>query len=98
MASGYFLVQGLVILVWWGMLGTLKEARRFFLPDGASEMDLLAFSLPDLVLAAPGSLITGLALLYGARFAVGAAWFTTGAMGYALLYCIAWSALRGGGG
>jgi protein-S-isoprenylcysteine O-methyltransferase Ste14 len=96
-ASGYFLVQGLAILVWWGTLGAFPEARRFFLPDGASEVDLLAFSLPDLVLSAPGSLITGLALLYGARWAVGAAWFTTGAMGYSLLYCIAWSALRGGG-
>ena len=41
-AAGYFLVQGLVIPLWWGLLGTFPEARRFFLPDGASEMDLLA--------------------------------------------------------
>jgi protein-S-isoprenylcysteine O-methyltransferase Ste14 len=93
----YFTVQGLAILAWWSYLTLVPSAERFFIPPGASEIELRAFQLPDLLAAAPTSVAGGVAILLGSRWAIPLAWATAGAMVYAFLYCVSWSLLRDGG-
>lgn len=96
--SGWYLVaQALAILGWWIYLTLIPAAAASFLPQGASRLELIAFRLPDLIVAAPASLAAGVAILAGLRSAVPLAWTAAGAMTYAFVYCVAWSILRGGG-
>lgn len=93
----YFIVQGCAILAWWIALASSPGARAWFIPPGASELELLAFRLPDLLVAAPASFAGGVAILTGRRWAVPLAWVVAGAVDYAFVYCVAWSMLRDGG-
>ena len=93
----FFIVQGLAIAAWWLYLFSYPAHRQVFLPPGASEVDLLAFWLPDLVIVCPVSLAAGLAFLCRSRWSLLLAWAVAGAVNYAFLYCVAWSLLRQGG-
>src|SRR5260221_508811 len=73
-AGWYFTVQGLAILAWWLILAGVPSARELFLPPGASEIELLAFRLPDLLVAMPASLAAGVAILADRRWAILPAW------------------------
>jgi len=93
----YFIAQGLAITAWWTWLTVAPSARALFVPPGASDADLLAFRLPDLLVAVPTSLIAGAGLLVGSRWAIPLAWAATGTIVYAFAYCSAWAVLRQGG-
>jgi protein-S-isoprenylcysteine O-methyltransferase Ste14 len=93
----YFACQGLAVVAWWGYLAVVPAARSIFLPPGASDLDLLAFRLPDLLVIVPASLIAAAAILSGRTWALVPAWASAGAMVYAFVYCVAWSVLREGG-
>jgi protein-S-isoprenylcysteine O-methyltransferase Ste14 len=95
-AAWYFIGQGVAVVAWWAGLAIDQQIRALFVPPGASEIELLAFALPDLLLALPASVAAGVAILRGRRAGVVLAWITTGAVGYAALYCVAWAVLRGG--
>lgn len=92
----YLVAQGVAIAAWWLWLLIAPERMRIFLPPGAAAIDLLTFRWPDLAVAAPASTAAGIAMLRGSRWALPLAWATAGAMGYAFVYCLAWSILRQG--
>jgi hypothetical protein len=98
-AGWFFLAQGVTIAAWWLYLFAQPAHRRYFLPAGASEPDLLAFLVPDLGIAVPASLAAGVTLLnpYRSSWSLAFSWAAAGAVDYAFFYCVAWSALRGGG-
>lgn len=93
----FFIVQGCAIAAWWFYLVAYPARRQVFVPPGASEVELLAFWLPDLVMVFPLSLAAGLAFLGRFRCSHLLAWAAAGAVNYAFLYCTAWSLLRQGG-
>ena len=93
----YLLAQGIAIAAWWVYLAWNPSAQHAFVPPGASAIELLAFRLPDLLVAVPASVGAGVALLRRAAVAVPLAWFASGAVVYAFVYCVAWAILREGG-
>ena len=97
LGAWYLLAQGIAIAAWWLYLALNPPAMQAFLPPGASRIELLAFRLPDLLIAAPASIAAGLALLRRAKVAVPLAWAASGAVVYAFVYCVAWAMLRQGG-
>jgi protein-S-isoprenylcysteine O-methyltransferase Ste14 len=97
-AGWFFTAQALTIGAWWIYLFAFPADRQLFVPPGASGLDLLAFSFPDLIVAVPASLAAGLAvLLFRSRWALPLAWLAAGAIDYAFVYCVGWSLLRHGG-
>jgi protein-S-isoprenylcysteine O-methyltransferase Ste14 len=93
----YFVGQAIAIGAWWLYLAVDSTAREPFLPVGASAAELMAFQLPDLLVALPASLVAGIALVSSRRWAAAPAWACAGAVDYAFLYCLASSLLRQGG-
>lgn len=69
-AGWYFTCQAVAIVAWWGYLAGVPAGRSLFLPVGASELELLAFGLPDLLVLVPASLSAGLGLASGLTMAV----------------------------
>ncbi len=94
--AAYLALQGLLILAWWGGLQVSPDFRALFLPPGMPDAQLMAFWLPDLGLAAAGSLACAVGLLRRRRWASPLLWALAGAMAYAALYCLALSLLTGG--
>jgi len=97
LAAIYFVIQGLAVAAWWTLLGVRPEMRAVFLPPGNHPSALTAFALPDLLLLAVGSLLTGILLLRGNGWAALLAWLVAGAVDYATLDVLAWAAIAGGG-
>lgn len=95
-AAAYFALQGALVLAWWAMLWMAPSTRAPFTPPGWPQSALMAFWLPDLGLAAGGSLAA--AWLTARRMpAAGAArWLVAGAMAYGTLYCLGASLATGG--
>jgi len=96
-ASVYFVLQGLAVAAWWTLLTVEPAARSPFLPPGNHPSALLAFAAPDLSLLAAGSLLTGFLLVRGSGWALPVMWLVAGAVDYATLQVLAWSALADGG-
>jgi protein-S-isoprenylcysteine O-methyltransferase Ste14 len=96
-AGWFFTAQGLAIGAWWIFLFAFPADRQLFVPPGASELDLLAFGWPDLIVAVPASLGAGLAVLLRSGWGLPLAWLAAGAIDYAFVYCVGWSLLRQGG-
>ncbi len=96
-ARVYFLMQGVGVCVWWLMLVAAPETRAPFIPKNTSDVSLLAFWLPDLLLIAAGSIVAAAAIYYRSRYKTAAMWLVTGATSYAALYTIVLSALTDGG-
>ena len=94
--AAYLALQGLLILAWWGGLQVSPGFRALFLPPGMPDAQLMAFWLPDLGLAAAGSLVCAGGLLRMRPWASPLLWALAGAMAYAALYCLALSLLTGG--
>ena len=90
-AMGYFALQGLAVWGWWVWLWAQPSARQHFLPPQAAEHWLLAFALPDLMLAGLGPIVAALALWRAMRSAAALTWLVAGTMSYATLYCLALS-------
>jgi protein-S-isoprenylcysteine O-methyltransferase Ste14 len=96
-AGWYFAVQGVAIAGWWLYLTLRPGAVRLFVPPGAQDIDLIAFRLPDLLVAVPASLIAAVTFFARSRWAVPLGWLAAGAMDYAFFYCLAWTWHRQGG-
>ncbi len=95
-AAAYLALQGAAVLAWWLMLWQAPATRAAFTPPGWPQSTLLAFWLPDLALAAGGSLAAAWLTLRGARPGAAARWFVAGAMAYGTLYCLGASLATGG--
>jgi protein-S-isoprenylcysteine O-methyltransferase Ste14 len=90
-AAVYFLLQGLVVFLWWALLLLLPSARSYFVLEPHSEMSLLSFWLADLFLLGLGSLVAGWLCLRDSLYLRIGVWFVTGSISYAALYCLAFA-------
>ena len=88
-AGFYFAFQSAAVLAWWLMLFWFPATRFYFRMSADSDAMLLAFWLPDLVLIAAGSAAASAFCFFENKLAPLAAWFVSGAMSYAALYCLA---------
>jgi protein-S-isoprenylcysteine O-methyltransferase Ste14 len=87
-SAAYFALQGAAVLAWWAMLWQMPATRAWFTPPGWPQSTLTAFWLPDLALAAGGSLAAAWLSLRGSAAAGAARWFVAGAMAYGTLFCL----------
>ncbi len=95
LASGYLVLQGMAGVAWWVGLACWPSLRSHFLPAGAPDWPLLSFWLADLCLLVAGSWACAVCLYRRSQAAAPALWFTSGAVGYACLYCLGTSLLTG---
>lgn len=92
-AAIYFGLQGVAILCWWCLLLFKPETRQWFHPEEFDPSSLMAFALPDMIVAFAGVLVTVRHLQGHSVSAV--AWAAAGGMCYASLYCLAITAMTG---
>lgn len=90
-AAIYFAVQGLAVFAWWALLIFAPASRQYFLLERNSETSLIAFWLADLSFLGVGSLIASVLCYRDHEYKRIAAWFVTGAMGYSVIYCFAFT-------
>lgn len=93
-AAIYFAIQGLGVIAWWTVLFLVPSSRRYFLLERNSETSLLAFWLADLSFLGIGSLVAGWLCLRDHQYKRIAAWFVTGAVSYAAVYCLAFALIN----
>ncbi len=87
----YFVLQSLLISLWWVALWLNPPSRLFFLPPGGADVFLLAFWLPDLVFVIVGGLFAGTLCKRKIASAGAALWVVVGALSFETLYCLALS-------
>ena len=86
-AAIYFAFQGLAVFGWWTVLFFAPSSRQYFLLERTSEISLMAFWLADLSFLGVGSLVASILCFTNHEYRRIAAWFVTGAISYAALYC-----------
>jgi len=96
-AGFYFLLQGLLGLMWWAIIIVTPDSRNLFLPSGVPQITLLGFWLADGTFFVFGSLYCGLSLLLQKRFHAKLFWFIAGGISYAAFYCLGLSIVAKGG-
>lgn len=89
----YFALQAMAVAGWWVLLWVRPEYRAAFTLEPASQVSLLAFGLPDLVLLAGGSAVASLASFRSSTYLMPSLWMVAGAVSYATLYCLFGSVL-----
>lgn len=90
-AAFYFAIQGSAVIAWWIALYFFPSTRHFFVLERSSETSLMAFWLPDLSLLGFGSLATSWLCWRDHEYSRIASWFVTGAITYAMAYCLAFA-------
>lgn len=90
-AAIYFAIQGIAVLTWWAVLYLYPSARQYFVLEPGSDTSLLAFWLADILFLGGGSLVAGWLCYRGNEYRRIAAWFVTGAISYASIYCLAFA-------
>jgi protein-S-isoprenylcysteine O-methyltransferase Ste14 len=91
LTAPYFVLQSLLVLLWWLALWLHPPSRLYFLPPGGSDVFLLAFGLPDIILIVIGGVVAGALCRRKSASAGIALWLVVGALSYATLYCLALS-------
>lgn len=92
-AAVYFALQGVAVIAWWVFLYTVPSSRKYFQLEATSETSLMAFWLADLLFVSLGSLAASWLGFRCPDYQRVAAWFVTGAVSYAALYCLAFALL-----
>lgn len=90
-AAIYYAIQGVAVIAWWTVLFAVPGSRKYFLLERSSEFSLLAFWLADLSFLGIGSLVAAWLCLRHNDYSRIAAWFVTGAISYAAVYCFAFA-------
>lgn len=90
-AALYYAIQGLAVIAWWAVLYFAPSTRQYFTLERSSEASLMAFWLADLSFLGIGSLAASWLCYRDHEFARIAAWFVTGAVSYAAVYCFAFA-------
>jgi protein-S-isoprenylcysteine O-methyltransferase Ste14 len=88
-AGVYFAAQGLAVIGWWSLLLFQPGFRHYFYLDADSGTSLMAFWMADILLLGVGSLVVSWLCFRRSQHVSIAAWFVTGAITYASLYCFA---------
>lgn len=96
-AAIYFAVQGIAVIAWWAVLFFVPSTRQYFVLEKTSETSLLAFWLADLSFLGLGSLAASWLCFRDHEYKRIAAWFVTGAVSYAAVYCLAFAWLTDAG-
>lgn len=91
-ASIYFLVQGAGVIAWWCLLFFVPRSRAYF-QMGDTEINLLAFWLPDLFFLGLGSITVAYFCKTNHKFSGITLWFVTGLVTYASLYSLSFALL-----
>ena len=87
-AAIYFAIQGLAVVVWWGLLYFVPVSRQYFVLERNSETSLIAFWLADISFLGIGSLVAGWLCFRNHQYMRIASWFVTGAVSYVAVYCL----------
>ena len=87
----YLAFQAAAVIGWWVILLIRPEARSAFQIENGSQMSLLAFWLPDLLLVAGGSAASALLIYYRSKYQVASVWLLVGAISYATVYTFAFT-------
>ena len=90
-AALYYAIQGLAVIAWWAVLYLVPSSRQYFALERSSETSLMAFWLADLSFLGIGSLAVGWLCFRDHEYSRIAAWFVTGAVSYASVYCFAFA-------
>lgn len=90
-AAVYFSLQGVAVLGWWAVLLAHPATRQHFVLEPNSETSLLAFWFADLAFLGAGSFVASWLCFRDLAFSQIAAWFVTGAISYAAIYCLAFA-------
>jgi hypothetical protein len=93
LAGAYFLVQAVLVPLWWSMLFAVPASRDWFLPSRDLDPAFVAFVAPDLIVLSVASAITGVLAPRTPQLARTGSWFVVGAVMYATAYTLAWTAL-----
>lgn len=96
-AAVYFSIQGTAVFAWWILLIFVPASRRYFQLENNSQISLMAFWLPDLLLLGIGSIIAAWLCLRDSESKSTALWFIVGAIGYATFYCFSFALLTDSG-
>lgn len=96
-AGAYFFMQGTAIVLWWLLLLFFPSTREYFLLGGGSEDTLRAFLLPDLVTLVFSSFVACILCFRDGSGVQAGVWFTSGAISYVTLYCLALAVITGVG-
>lgn len=95
LAAAYFLVQAVLVPLWWSMLFAVPASRDWFLPSRDLDPAFVAFVAPDLIVLSVASAITGVFAPRTPQLARTGSWVVVGAVMYATAYTLAWTALVG---
>jgi hypothetical protein len=87
--AAYFALQGLLVVAWWALLFARPELAAYFQAPASPAVNLFAFLLPDLAVAAAGSFAASALSLRRSPMAPHAIWLVAGGVTYAALYCVA---------
>ncbi len=90
-AAAYFTLQGLAVFGWWAVLYFLPTSRKYFVLEANSETSLMSFWLADIAFLGLGSLVTGWLCFRNDQYKQIVAWFVTGTISYATVYCFAFA-------
>jgi protein-S-isoprenylcysteine O-methyltransferase Ste14 len=85
-AGIYYLIQGIVVFVWWAVLYFRPEARQLFILEANSEASLLAFWLADISFLGFGSIVVAILCFLDHEYKRIGSWFVTGTVSYAAIY------------
>jgi predicted N-acetyltransferase YhbS/protein-S-isoprenylcysteine O-methyltransferase Ste14 len=91
LTAPYFVLQSLLVSLWWLMLWLHPPSRLIFLPPGGADILLPAFLIPDFVLIVAGGLIAGALCRRKSESAGVTLWIVVGALSYETLFCLALS-------
>ena len=93
-AAGYLAAQAVAVLAWWVAVLFAPAVRAWFFPYGGLDPAFAAFVFPDLLFIVAGSLYLARQRLRG-RPTPRASGVLLGAVGYATVYTVAWTAVLG---
>ncbi len=96
-AAIYFAIQGVAVIAWWLVLYFVPSTRQHFVLERSSEASLMAFWPADLSFLGIGSLAVGWLCYRGHEYTRLAAWFVTGAVSHATIYCLAFTLMTDSG-
>src|SRR5262245_56192944 len=91
LTAPYFVLQSLLVSLWWLLMWLHPPSRLIFLPPGGADILLPAFLIPDFVLIVAGGLIAGALCRRKSESAGVMLWIVVGALSYETLFCLALS-------
>lgn len=88
--GAYFVVQTLLCALWWFAILSSDQMAAYFAPDQAHAVSYLRmFWLADLICVVGGSALCAMTIFARHRLIQQALWWTSGAITFASLYCVA---------